>query len=135
VARKDLGNLHPLRENLQQLWQEGLTVMHLLWTFFSHQIQLLRRWRIRMWMYQGPSYPDCPSSEELSASEVEAWIHKVLDVLVNPNSDAGPVPLWRGITSVSVSTLSPIFAILSLHYTRDLVQGLWVAVVNRGMPT
>jgi hypothetical protein len=33
VAKKDLGKLLPLRKNLQQLWQDGLTGMHLLWTF------------------------------------------------------------------------------------------------------
>jgi hypothetical protein len=35
VARNDLGKLQPLREALQQLWQEGLTRVHLLRTFFS----------------------------------------------------------------------------------------------------
>jgi hypothetical protein len=51
-----------------------------------------------MWMYPGLSYPDCPSSEELSEMEVEAQIHKVLDLGVNLNSGANPVPLRRGIT-------------------------------------
>jgi hypothetical protein len=41
VARKDLNNLQPLCKNLQQLRQEELTRMHLLWAFFSHQIQPL----------------------------------------------------------------------------------------------
>jgi hypothetical protein len=39
-AKKDLIKLWPLREALQQLWQEGLTEVHLLWTFFSHGIQV-----------------------------------------------------------------------------------------------
>jgi hypothetical protein len=46
-----------------------------------------------MWMCPGPSYPDHPSTEELSAVEVEAQIHKLLDLGVNPNSSIGPVPI------------------------------------------
>jgi hypothetical protein len=115
VARKDLGKLQPLLENLQQLWQEGLTGMHLLQMFFSHG------------MYPGTSCPDRPSSEELSAAEVGPRIHKVLYLGVNPNSSAGPIPLRRGIASVRVSTLGLVlvaFVILSFHHSRDLVQGL-----------
>jgi hypothetical protein len=37
-----------------------------------------------MWTYPGPSCPNRPSSEELSAVEVEEWIHKVLDLTVIP---------------------------------------------------
>jgi hypothetical protein len=50
-----------------------------------------------MWTYPGLSCPDCPSSEELSAAEVEAQIHKVLDLGVNLNPGPDPVPLRRGI--------------------------------------
>jgi hypothetical protein len=39
VAKKDLNKLHPLRENLLQLRQDGLIGMHLLQTFFNSQIQ------------------------------------------------------------------------------------------------
>jgi hypothetical protein len=77
-----------------------------------------------MWMYPGLGCPNRPSSEERSATEVEAWIDKVLDLEVNPNFGAGPVPLRRGISSVMVSTLGPIsvaFAILSFHYASDRV--------------
>jgi hypothetical protein len=80
-----------------------------------------------MGMYPGPSCPDQPSSEELSMAEVDTQIHKVLDLRLNPNPQVGPAPLRRGVTSARVSTLGPIsaaFAILSFHYTRDLVQGL-----------
>jgi hypothetical protein len=80
-----------------------------------------------MWTYPGLSCPDHPISEELSVVEVEAWIHKVLDLGVNPTPSACPVPLWRGIASVMVSTLGPVsvaFAILSFHCTCDLKQGL-----------
>jgi hypothetical protein len=58
---------------------------------------------------------------------VEARIHKVLDLRVNPNSGAGPVPLRRGISCIRVSKSGPIlaaFVILSFHYARDLAQGL-----------
>jgi hypothetical protein len=78
LAKKDLKKLHPLCYNLQQLWQDGYTRMHLLRTFFSRQIQPLRRRRTKMWTYLGPSCPNRPSFEELSVVEVEAWIHKVL---------------------------------------------------------
>jgi transposase len=60
-------------------------------------------------------------------AEVDTQIHKVLDLRLNPNPQVGPAPLRRGVTSARVSTLGPIsaaFAILSFHYTRDLVQGL-----------
>jgi hypothetical protein len=71
--------------------------------------------------------PNRPSSEELSAVEVEARIHKVLALGVIPTTGAGPIPLRRGIASVRISTLDPIFVafmILSFHYACDLVQGL-----------
>jgi hypothetical protein len=77
-----------------------------------------------MWTYPGASCPDRPSSEEWSAAEVEDWIHKVLDVRVNPNPGPGPVPQQRWIASVSVSTLGPILVavvILSFHYAHDLL--------------
>jgi hypothetical protein len=80
-----------------------------------------------MWPYLGPSCPDRFSSEELSAAKVEVWIRKVLDLGVIPTPGADPVPLQRGIASVRASTLGPIlavFMILSLHYSRDLVEGL-----------
>jgi hypothetical protein len=127
VAREDLSKLQPLRENLQQLRQEGLTGMHLLWTFFSHRIQPLWKWRTKMWVYLGPICIDCLSSVELSAVKVEARIQNVLDLGVNPNPGLGPVPLWRRIASVWVSTSGPIlvaFGILSFHCACDLVEGL-----------
>jgi hypothetical protein len=69
-----------------------------------------------MWMNLGLSYPDRPSSEELCAEEVDARIHKVLDLEVNPNPGPGLVPLRRGIASVRVGTSGPVsvaFTILS----------------------
>jgi hypothetical protein len=101
--------------------------MHLLQTFLSRQIQALRRRRTKMWTYSGPSCLDHPSSKELSAAEMEARIHKVLDLRVNMNPGPGPVALWRGIASVRVGTLGPIsttFMIIFFHYARDLAQGL-----------
>jgi hypothetical protein len=46
-----------------------------------------------MWAYLGSSYLNCPSHKELSAAEVEAQIHKVLDFVVVPLHGAGPDPL------------------------------------------
>jgi hypothetical protein len=41
-----------------------------------------------MWTYPRPSCSDCPSSKELSVVEVEAQIHKVLDlgVILTPGA-------------------------------------------------
>jgi hypothetical protein len=80
-----------------------------------------------MWAYPRSSYLDHPSPEELSAAEVEARIHKVLDSTVIPSHGAGPDTLRRGIGSVRVSTLGPVsvaFTILSFHYACDFMQGL-----------
>jgi hypothetical protein len=46
-----------------------------------------------MWIYSGLSCPDRPSSEELSTVEIDAWVHKVLDLRVNLNPGVGPIPL------------------------------------------
>jgi hypothetical protein len=102
-------------------------MVHLLQTFFIPWIQPLRRWRTKMGMHPRPSYPDRPSSEELSASKVGAQIHKVLDRGVNPNLRVGPNSLRRGASNIRVSTLSPISAvvtIMSFHCAHDLAQGL-----------
>jgi hypothetical protein len=80
-----------------------------------------------MGMYPGPSCPDRSSHEELSAAEVDARIHKVVDLGSNPNHRVSPVPLRRGVTSARVSTLGPVsvaFKILSFHCTHDLALGL-----------
>jgi hypothetical protein len=69
-------------------------------------------------MYAGPSCPDRPSSEELSAVKVNAWIHKVLDLGVNKHPGVGLIPLRRGVASAWASTLGPIlvaFVILSFR--------------------
>jgi hypothetical protein len=55
-----------------------------------------------MWAYLGSTCPDSPSPGELSTTEVETWIHKVLDSAVVPPPGAGPNPLQRGIASVRV---------------------------------
>jgi hypothetical protein len=80
-----------------------------------------------MGMYPGPSYPDHPTSEELSVMEVDSQIHKVLDLGVNPKPGPDPIPLCRGVASVRVSTSGPVlvaFAILSFHHAHDSTQGL-----------
>jgi hypothetical protein len=127
VARKDLSKFHPMREALQQLRQEGLTGTHLLWTFFSRRIQPLRRQKIKMWLYPGPSCPDRPFSVELSTVEVDSRVHKVLDLGVNPNPGAGPTPLQGGVASARVSTLDLVllaFTILSFHCAAALCRVL-----------
>jgi hypothetical protein len=116
-----------VHEGLQQLQQEGLTGAHLLWTFFDRRIQQLRQRKTKMWLYLGPSCPDRPSSKELSDVEVDAQIHKILDLEVKPNPRAGPAPHQGGVASVGVSTLGLVlaaFMILSFHHARDLAQGL-----------
>jgi hypothetical protein len=80
-----------------------------------------------MWLYPGPSCPDCPFSEELNVTEVDSWVHKVLDLWVNPNSGAGPAVLQEGVANVRVSTLYSIlvaFMILSFHWACGLPRGL-----------
>jgi hypothetical protein len=57
---------------------------------------------------------------------VESWIHKDSDLGGIPTPGASPIPLRRGIASVTVSTvgfISPTFAILPFHYARNLAQG------------
>jgi hypothetical protein len=79
-----------------------------------------------MGMYLGPSCPDCPSFEELSTADVDAQIHKVMDLRVNLNPRVSPIPLRRGIASARVCMLglvSVAFTILSFHCARDLAQG------------
>ncbi len=72
-----------------------------------------------MWMYPGPSSPDHPSSEELSAVEINTQMRKVLDLGANPNSGAGPVPLQEGVASTRVS-ISPIFI---LEHKEKVISG------------
>jgi hypothetical protein len=46
-----------------------------------------------MWAYLGSTSPDHPSSEELSAVEMETQIRRVLDITAVPPPGAGPDPL------------------------------------------
>jgi hypothetical protein len=58
---------------------------------------------------------------------VETQIRKVLDFAAFPRPGASPGPLRRGIASIRVGTsgsVSATFTILSLHCSRDIVQGL-----------
>jgi hypothetical protein len=80
-----------------------------------------------MWLYPGPTYPDCPYPEELSVAEVDSQAHKVWDLGVNPNPGAGHAPLQGGVANSMVSTLDPVstaFTILSFNCNCDLAQGL-----------
>jgi hypothetical protein len=70
-----------------------------------------------MLVYLGSNCPDCPSPEELSATQVETRIRMVLDSAAIPPLGAGLEPLRRGIAGVRVSTSGPVstaFTILSL---------------------
>jgi hypothetical protein len=49
-----------------------------------------------MWTYSGLSYPNRPSFVELSAVEVETWIHMVLDLGVNRTPMPAPCPYGEG---------------------------------------
>jgi hypothetical protein len=75
----------------------------------------------------GPSCNNHPSSEELSAVEVNSRIHKVFDLGADLNSGASPAPLQGGVASAWVSMLCPIsvaYVILSFRHTRGLAQEL-----------
>jgi hypothetical protein len=75
-----------------------------------------------MWAYPRPRCLDHLGPEELSATEVETRMHKVLDSSIILSPDSGLDHLRRGITSVWASTLGPIYAtfmILSIYPTRD----------------
>jgi hypothetical protein len=93
VARKYLSKIQPLREYLQQLWQEGLTRIHHRWAFFSHWIQPLQMRRTKVWAYPWSSYLGRPSPKELSTVELEAWIRKVQDSTVILSHSANVDPL------------------------------------------
>jgi hypothetical protein len=91
-----------------------------------------------MWMYPVPSCPDHTSTEELCTVEVDSRIHKVLDLGLNLNPGAGPVPLWRGVTSARVSMIGPVlvaFVTLPFSVLVILYRALGAAAVSHGMPT
>jgi hypothetical protein len=48
-----------------------------LWTFFSRLVQPLSQREMTMWMYLGPSCPDCPFSLELDDTEINTLIQGV----------------------------------------------------------
>jgi hypothetical protein len=78
MAQRDLYRLQPLREVIQQLLWGPLIGAALLWTFFSHWVQLFRQWGLTMWMYPRPSCPDHPFSIELDDMEINMQIRGVL---------------------------------------------------------
>jgi hypothetical protein len=82
-----------------------------------------------MYLYLEPSWLDHPFVEELSAVEVDSRIHKVLDLGVNPNPRASPVPLHDGVARARVSTLGPILvAYVILSFQCRWMGGEWVGV-------
>jgi hypothetical protein len=123
VVKKDLGKLQPLREVVQQLQREGLTGVHLLWIFFCCRIQPLRQRVIKMWLYLGPFCLGHSFSEELSETEINTCIHKVLDHGANLDPEASPAHLREGVASTRVSLFRSILvtcAILSSHHGHGL---------------
>jgi hypothetical protein len=89
----------PLREVVQRLQHGGLTGVDLLRTFFSHWVQPLHQREMTMWMYSGPSCHDRPFSEELGDTEINTWVHGVLDHGAVLNLGTSPIPLGEGVDS------------------------------------
>jgi hypothetical protein len=56
-----------------------------------------------MWLYPGPSCPNHPSFEELSAAEINTRIRTVLDLEANLTSGIGPIPLQEWVANTRVS--------------------------------
>jgi hypothetical protein len=62
-----------------------------------------------MWMYLGPSCPDRPFSAELSDTEINTRIRRVLAHGFDLNLVFGPIPLREGVDSPWVSSLGLSF--------------------------
>jgi hypothetical protein len=76
-----------------------------------------------MLLYLGPSCPNHPSSEDLSAVEINTQIHRVLDLGANPNPGASPALFQEWVANTRVSTcglVSVAYVILSFHRTHGL---------------
>jgi hypothetical protein len=99
LVRTDLHRLQPLREAAQWLWRGGLNGADLLQTLFNRWVQPLCQREMTMWMYPGPSCPDCPFFEELGDTEVNTWVRGVLAHGAILNLGTGPVPLREGVDS------------------------------------
>jgi hypothetical protein len=88
-----------------------------------------------MWAYLGSTSPDHPSSEELSAVEMETQIRSVLDITAVPPPGAGPDPLRRGITSVRVVPqvlFLPLLQFFLFIALMILCMATGIAMVTRG---
>jgi hypothetical protein len=85
-----------------------------------------------MWMYSGPSCPDRPFSEELGDTEINTWVHGVLDHGAVLNLGTSPISLREGVDSPWVSPLGPTFGYLyqfwfvSIHVFLHRVSGVFV---------
>jgi hypothetical protein len=71
--------------------------MDILRTFVSHHVEPLHQRDKTMWMYPGPSCPDCPFSVELDGTEVNTHIRGVLAHGANLIFGSGPVPSREGV--------------------------------------
>jgi hypothetical protein len=105
MARKHLHKMQYLREVVQQLRHEGLTSVNL---FQPSGSTALHR-ATNMWMYLGPSCPDCPFTDELGDAKINTRIHKVLAHGADLNPGAGPTPLREGVDCTRESPLRPVF--------------------------
>jgi hypothetical protein len=68
-----------------------------------------------------------PSSQELSVSDIDTQIHKVLDLGADLNPWASPAPLQEGVASTRVSMFEPVsaaYVILSFDRANGLAHGL-----------
>jgi hypothetical protein len=71
-------------------------------------------------------------------SVVDSWVHKFLDLGVNPNPRAGHAPFQGGVASTKVSTQNPVsvaFMILSFHWAHSVAQGPRVVMASHEMST
>jgi hypothetical protein len=62
-----------------------------------------------MWMYPGPSCPDCPFSAELNDMEINTWVRGVLARGADLNLGSVSVPLRARVDSPWVSPLGLTF--------------------------
>jgi hypothetical protein len=91
-----------------------------------------------MGVYPRPNCPNHPSPEELSMVEVDAQIHKLLDLGVSPNPGVGHVPLQRlsqfwGTNTLLVAFLTVCSLILAkMHF--PCITCVSVEFLARGMP-
>jgi hypothetical protein len=83
--------------------------VHLLWTFFIRQIQLVEQQVTKMWLHPRPSCPDRSFCEKLGDVEINTQIHKVLAYGADLSFGAGPTLMREGVDSTRVSPFGYVF--------------------------